>query len=56
MRPDVIIDEQSEGATHIDLYERPQFVAPAVGKLAKFFGRHLAEVASAGTEKSEERA
>ena len=38
-----------EGATHIDMYDRPQFVAPAVGKLAEFFGRHLAEVASAGT-------
>jgi fermentation-respiration switch protein FrsA (DUF1100 family) len=40
-----------EGATHIDMYDRPQFVAPAVGKLAEFFGRHLAEVASAGTDK-----
>ena len=35
-----------EGATHIDLYDRPQFVAPAVGKLAEFFGRHLADGAS----------
>ena len=40
-----------EGATHIDMYDRPQFVTPAVGKLAEFFGRHLAEVASPGTEK-----
>jgi len=32
-----------EGATHIDMYDRPQFVAPAVGKLADFFGRHLAD-------------
>jgi len=32
-----------EGATHIDLYDRPQFVTPAVGKLTEFFGRHLAE-------------
>ena len=31
--------------------ERPQFVTPAVGKLAEFFGRHLVEVASAGTGK-----
>jgi fermentation-respiration switch protein FrsA (DUF1100 family) len=31
-----------EGATHIDLYDRPQFVTPAVSKLADFFGRHLA--------------
>jgi hypothetical protein len=40
-----------EGATHIDMYDRPQFVTPAVAKLAEFFGRHLAEVASAGTDK-----
>ncbi len=32
-----------EGATHIDLYDRPQFVTPAVAKLADFFGRYLAE-------------
>jgi fermentation-respiration switch protein FrsA (DUF1100 family) len=32
-----------EGATHIDLYDRPQFVTPAVGKLADFFGRHLTD-------------
>jgi fermentation-respiration switch protein FrsA (DUF1100 family) len=31
-----------EGATHIDLYDRPQFVTPAVAKLKEFFGRHLA--------------
>jgi len=31
-----------EGATHIDLYDRPQFVTPAVEKLAGFYGRHLA--------------
>ena len=31
-----------EGATHIDMYDRPQFVTPAVSKLADFFGRHLA--------------
>jgi uncharacterized protein len=30
-----------EGATHIDLYDRPQFVTPAVAKLKEFFGRHL---------------
>jgi fermentation-respiration switch protein FrsA (DUF1100 family) len=30
-----------EGATHIDMYDRPQFVEPAVGKLTEFFGRHL---------------
>jgi fermentation-respiration switch protein FrsA (DUF1100 family) len=33
-----------EGATHIDMYDRPQFVGPAVSKLAEFFGRHLAAV------------
>ena len=31
-----------EGATHIDLYDRPRFVTPAVAKLKEFFGRHLA--------------
>ena len=30
-----------EGATHIDMYDRPQFVTPAVAKLAEFFGRYL---------------
>jgi uncharacterized protein len=30
-----------EGATHIDMYDRPQFVEPAVKKLTEFFGRHL---------------
>lgn len=28
-----------EGASHIDLYDRPQFVTPAVAKLAAFFGQ-----------------
>ena len=32
-----------EGATHIDLYDRPQFVTPAVTRLAAFFGRHLTD-------------
>jgi fermentation-respiration switch protein FrsA (DUF1100 family) len=32
-----------DGATHIDMYDRAQFVAPAVEKLAEFFGRHLAD-------------
>lgn len=31
-----------DGATHIDMYDRLQFVVPAVGKLTEFFGRHLA--------------
>jgi fermentation-respiration switch protein FrsA (DUF1100 family) len=31
-----------DGATHIDMYDRPQFVIPAVAKLADFFGRGLA--------------
>jgi hypothetical protein len=32
-----------DGATHIDMYDRALFVAPAVEKLAEFFGRHLAD-------------
>lgn len=32
-----------EGATHIDLYDQPPFVTPAVAKLATFFGRHLGQ-------------
>ena len=32
-----------EGATHIDMYDRAQFVTPAVGELTDFFGRHLAD-------------
>src|SRR4029453_14863299 len=31
-----------EGATHIDMYDRPQLVVPAVMKLTGFFGRYLA--------------
>jgi uncharacterized protein len=31
-----------DGATHIDLYDRPQFVTPAVAKLTTFFSQHLA--------------
>jgi len=30
-----------EGATHIDMYDRPQFVTTAVAKLKEFFDRHL---------------
>jgi fermentation-respiration switch protein FrsA (DUF1100 family) len=30
-----------EGATHIDMYDRPQFVTLAVAKLRAFFGRYL---------------
>jgi uncharacterized protein len=29
------------GATHIDLYDRPQFVGPAVVKLKDFFSKNL---------------
>ncbi len=32
-----------EGATHIDMYDRPQFVTPAVAKLTAFFGSHLGQ-------------
>lgn len=30
------------GATHMDMYDKPQFVGPAVAKLEDFFGQHLA--------------
>ncbi|MBI6853233.1 alpha/beta hydrolase [Pseudomonas cichorii] len=29
------------GASHFDLYDKPQYVNPAVTKLAEFFGKHL---------------
>lgn len=29
------------GASHFDLYDKPQYVTPAVEKLAEFFGKHL---------------
>jgi fermentation-respiration switch protein FrsA (DUF1100 family) len=31
-----------DGATHIDMYDKPQFVGPAVTKLNAFFSQHLA--------------
>jgi hypothetical protein len=31
-----------DGASHMDMYDRPQFVTPAVAKLKEFFGRALA--------------
>lgn len=34
----VVID----GATHIDLYDKDEYVTPAVAKLTEFFGKHLA--------------
>ncbi|MBK8193307.1 MAG: alpha/beta hydrolase [Lewinellaceae bacterium] len=30
-----------EGATHIDMYDKPQYVGPAVDKLTDFFGKNL---------------
>jgi fermentation-respiration switch protein FrsA (DUF1100 family) len=30
-----------EGATHIDMYDRPQYVTPAVAKLKEFFDKAL---------------
>jgi uncharacterized protein len=30
-----------DGATHIDMYDRPQYVGPAVVKLTEFYGRYL---------------
>ena len=32
------------GATHMDMYDKLQFVGPAVAKLKTFFGQHLASV------------
>jgi fermentation-respiration switch protein FrsA (DUF1100 family) len=29
------------GATHIDMYDKPEYVTPAVAKLGEYFGRHL---------------
>ena len=29
------------GASHFDLYDKPQYVTPAVEKLAEFFGKNL---------------
>ncbi|MCO6011744.1 alpha/beta hydrolase [Actinoallomurus purpureus] len=34
----VVID----GATHIDLYDKDEYVTPAVAKLAEFLGKYLA--------------
>jgi uncharacterized protein len=31
------------GATHIDMYDKPQYVTPAVAKLHEFFSRYLVE-------------
>jgi Hydrolases of the alpha/beta superfamily len=31
-----------EGATHVDLYDKPQFVGPAIARLTNFFEQHLA--------------
>jgi fermentation-respiration switch protein FrsA (DUF1100 family) len=28
-------------ASHFDLYDKPQYVTPAVNRMAKFFGKHL---------------
>ena len=30
-----------DGATHIDMYDKPQYVGPAASKLAEFFSKHL---------------
>ena len=32
-----------DGAGHVDLYDKEQYVGPAVSKLTEFFGTHLAE-------------
>lgn len=31
-----------EGASHVDLYDKPEFVGQAVRKLSEFYGEHLA--------------
>jgi fermentation-respiration switch protein FrsA (DUF1100 family) len=31
-----------DDATHVDLYDKPAYVTPAVAKLTTFFGNHLA--------------
>ncbi|MER7921424.1 MULTISPECIES: hypothetical protein [unclassified Streptomyces] len=31
-----------EGATHVDLYDRDQYMAPAAAKLVGFFRKHFA--------------
>ncbi|CUX50975.1 MULTISPECIES: alpha/beta hydrolase family protein [Agrobacterium] len=31
-----------EGAGHYDMYYKPEYVGPAVAKLAEFFSEHLA--------------
>ena len=31
-----------KGATHMDMYDKPQFVSPAVAKLNDFFSQRLA--------------
>jgi uncharacterized protein len=36
-----------DGATHIDLYDKSQFVTPAVAKLTAFFSQHLSRVGAA---------
>jgi fermentation-respiration switch protein FrsA (DUF1100 family) len=35
-----------DGATHIDLYDKPQFVGPAVTKLLAFFSQYLSSGAA----------
>lgn len=32
-----------DGAGHVDLYDKKQYVDPAVEKLAGFFGEHLGQ-------------
>jgi fermentation-respiration switch protein FrsA (DUF1100 family) len=40
-----------EGATHVDLYDKDEYVTPAVARLTDFYGANLAaadKLASAG--------
>ena len=32
-----------EGATHVDMYDKPQYVEPAVKKLTEFYKKYLSE-------------
>jgi alkylhydroperoxidase/carboxymuconolactone decarboxylase family protein YurZ len=41
-----------DGATHMDMYDKPQFVGPAVVKLTAFFGKALGVYAYAGFPRS----
>lgn len=39
-----------EGASHVDLYDKEQYVGPAVARLTDFFGAHLVETEAQSAE------